>query len=170
MAVSTSLATGARSPRIYEPVPAAELRDAMRHWVTGVTVITTAWRDEMTGLVSNSFTSVSLEPALVSWCIDLRSSSLKLWSGTDNFAVHLLGDNQSHLVARFAQRGGDKFAGLDWRHGVCGSPLLAAPPLALECEVWARYQGGDHLIIVGRVISATRPDSFTPLTNHALYR
>jgi len=47
---------------------------------------------------------------------------------------------------------------------------LAAPPLALECEVWARYQGGDHLIVVGRVISATRPESFAPLTNHALYR
>jgi flavin reductase (DIM6/NTAB) family NADH-FMN oxidoreductase RutF len=170
MAVSNSLVAGARSPRIDEPVSATDLRDAMRHWVTGVTVITTAWRDEMTGLVSNSFTSVSLEPALVSWCIDLRSSSLELWRGTDNFAVHVLDDTQAHLVARFAQKGGDKFAGLNWRRGVCGSPLLAAPPLALECEVWARYQGGDHLIVVGRVISATRPESFAPLTNHALYR
>lgn len=170
MALSNSLATGERSPLIYDTVTSEELRDAMRHWVTGVTVITTAWREQMTGLVSNSFTSVSLEPALVSWCIDLRSSSLELWNRTDNFAVHVLGEEQVELVARFAKKGGDKFAGLDWHPGVCGSPMLAAPTLALECEVWARYQGGDHLIVVGRVIRATRPESFAPLTNHALYR
>ena len=170
MAVSNSLVTGERSPVISDMATPAELRDAMRHWVTGVTVITTAWHDQMTGLVSNSFTSVSLDPALVSWCIDLRSSSLELWNSTDNFAVHVLGEEQLDLVSRFARKGGDKFAGLDWRPGVCGSPMLAAPTLALECEVWARYPGGDHLIVVGRVIRATRPESLVPLTNHTLYR
>ena len=170
MALSNSLATGEWCPVIdNHAVTAAELRDAMRHWVTGVTVITTAWRDQVVGLVSNSFTSVSLEPALVSWCIDLRSSSLELWNDTDNFAVHVLGADQTALVGRFAKRGGDKFSGLDWVPGICGSPILAASVLALECEVWARYQGGDHLIVVGRVIRATQPESFAPLTNHAIY-
>ncbi|TFD12231.1 flavin reductase [Cryobacterium sp. TMT1-2-2] len=169
MALLNSLTTGERSTIIDIAVMSAELRDAMRHWVTGVTVITTSWRDQTAGLVSNSFTSVSLEPALVSWCIDLRSSSLELWNHTDNFAVHVLDEEQTALAARFAKKGGDKFSGMDWTPGICGSPMLAASPLALECEVWARYQGGDHLIVVGRVIRVTRPESFAPLTNHALY-
>lgn len=169
MAALNSLACCERNVAIHDGVTAAELRDAMRLWVTGVTVITTAWGDQRAGLVSNSFTSVSLEPALVSWCIDLRSSSLELWNHTDNFAVHVLGEDQKDLVARFAKKGGDKFTGLNWRAGVFGSPVLAAPTVALECEVWARYQGGDHLIIVGRVLRATRSEDFAPLTNHALY-
>lgn len=154
-------------------VSAAELRQSMQLWVTGVTVITTAWAGQTAGLVSNSFTSVSLEPALVSWCIDLKSSSVDMWRQTDNFAVHVLNSEQRHLVTRFARRGGDKFDGVAWSSGRYGSPILehsavSAAPLILECEVWDRYDGGDHLIVVGQVGSLLRPTHFDPLTNHAL--
>jgi 3-hydroxy-9,10-secoandrosta-1,3,5(10)-triene-9,17-dione monooxygenase reductase component len=154
---------------IAEAISPTELRNAMRHWVTGVTVITASYEGNPVGMVSNSFTSVSLDPPLVSWCVDLRSTSFDAWSQTDNFAVHILHHAQKSLVTSFAKRGGEKFEGVSWHAGVLNSPILDDATLSLECEVWSRLTAGDHLILIGRVIASTQPESFIPLTNHALY-
>jgi 3-hydroxy-9,10-secoandrosta-1,3,5(10)-triene-9,17-dione monooxygenase reductase component len=154
---------------VTQGISPTELRNAMRHWVTGVTVITTSHEGNPVGMVSNSFTSVSLEPPLVSWCVDLRSTSYDAWSKTDNFAVHVLDHEQKSLVASFAQRGGEKFEGITWHPGVHQSPILDDATFSLECEVWSRLTAGDHLILIGRVIASTQPEVFIPLTNHALY-
>jgi len=135
---------------LVDPV---ELQRVMSAWTTGVAVITAQSHQRLAGLVSNSFTSVSLEPPLVSWCVDRRSSNLETWLSADGFAVHVLGANESALVSRFARKGGDKFTGLDWQAGLTGAPLLARGVARLECRTWRQYDGGDHVILVGSVLS-----------------
>ncbi|MFI5706372.1 flavin reductase family protein [Kribbella sp. NPDC051620] len=134
---------------------ALDIRQVMAAWTTGVTVITGQYRGRPTGLVSNSFTSVSLEPALVSWCVDRRSSSIATWLRCEAFAVHVLGAHESELVARFARKGGNKFSGLDWEIGRSGAPLIRAGIARLECRTWRQYDGGDHVILVGEVVDVS---------------
>lgn len=144
---------------------ATAFREVLGAWPTGVVVITARHEGALAGLVSNSFTSVSLEPPIVSWCVDRSSSSAAVWLAARGFAVHVLGAEQSDLVKRFARRGGDKFAGLHWTEGVTGSPLLDGALARLECRTWQRYDGGDHVIVLGRVIGmSTAPGA--PLWFH----
>lgn len=147
------------TPASAAPEPAVgptELRQVMAAWTTGVAVITTCHRERPTGLVSTSFTSVSLDPPLVSWCVDRGSTSFDIWSRAEGFAVHILSADEADLVSRFARRGGDKFQNLDWRPGITGAPLLAAGVARLECRTHTRYDGGDHLILLGRVLVTGR--------------
>jgi len=146
-----------------------QLRQVMRHWTTGVAVITAAGPDGApAGLVSNSITSVSLEPALLSWCVDRRSSSFRTWSCTEAFSVHILGAENTDLVPRFAARGTDKFAGLPARRSPLGTPVLDRVPVRLDCTVWNRYDGGDHVIIIGQVQAVETAADILPLTNRQL--
>ncbi|MEA5454201.1 flavin reductase family protein [Sinomonas sp. JGH33] len=137
---------------LESPVTGLELRQAMRHWDTGVTVITAGSEPSgRIGLVSNSFTSVSLEPPLVSWCVDRNSSSFEAWCGAPSFSIHILDDEDAHLIPRFAARGTDKFAGLTTISTPLGTPALDAGRIRLDCRTWRTYDGGDHVIIVGEV-------------------
>lgn len=138
------------------------LRSFMRHWTTGTCVVTTAARGMRAGLVVNSFTSVSLEPALVSWCVDKASTSFGIWMDTENFSVHLLDPTTAHHIPRFVQRGVDKFAGLELLAGTTGSPALPDVQLRLDCRLWGRYEGGDHIIMVGAVDHIAQPDPTMP--------
>jgi 3-hydroxy-9,10-secoandrosta-1,3,5(10)-triene-9,17-dione monooxygenase reductase component len=147
---------------------ATELRSVMRHWATGICVVTTATAGRRAGLVMNSFASVSLNPALVSWCVDKASTSFDIWMETDNFSIHVLDQDGAHYVPRFAQRGVDKFEGLKTQVGSTGAPTLPDAAVRLDCRLWARYEGGDHIILVGRVDQITQPDSFAPLLSQHL--
>jgi flavin reductase (DIM6/NTAB) family NADH-FMN oxidoreductase RutF len=150
-------------------VTGADLRRAMGHWATGISVITTQSEGALAGLVSNSFTSVSLDPALVSWAVDKRSSSFDVWNTTDNFAVHILSESDRGLVQRFVAKGTDKFAGLAWEPGVLGSPIVASEVPRIECRLWQRVDAGDHVILIGEAVSVSDPESFRPLTNHVYW-
>ncbi|MDQ4504170.1 flavin reductase family protein [Sinomonas sp. ASV322] len=154
---------------VQNTVDGAELRRAMGHWATGISVITTDHAGTVAGLVSNSFTSVSLEPALVSWAVDKRSSSFDVWNSTDNFAVHILSESDRGLVQRFVARGTDKFAGLAWEPGALGSPIVADDVPRIECRLWQRVDAGDHVILIGEAVSVSDPESFRPLTNHVYW-
>lgn len=154
---------------VQNAVSALELRRVMGHWATGIAVITTEHKGQRAGLVSNSFTSLSLEPALVSWAVDRRSSSFGLWNGTDSFAVHILSEAHRDLVQRFAARGTDKFAGLAWEPGMLGAPNVATDVPRLECRVWDRVEAGDHVLLIGEAVSVSEPQEFLPLTNHAYW-
>lgn len=148
-----------------------ELRTMMGCWTTGVTVVTTR-SDNGTpiGLVCNSFTSVSLDPPLISWCIDSGSLAIDTWNTCPTFSVHVLAEADLDLVPRFAARGVDKFAGLDTHETALGTPGITGVATRLDCRVWARYEGGDHVILVGEVLSHAHEGPFPPLTNHALRR
>ncbi|MBT8162395.1 MULTISPECIES: flavin reductase family protein [Arthrobacter] len=138
---------------LESPIKGHELRQAMRHWASGIAVIT-AGPEPLTriGLVSNSFTSVSLEPPLVSWCVDRNSSSFEAWCRTPSFSIHILDEEDVHLVPRFAAKGTDKFAGLTTHATAVGTPALEAGCVRLDCRAWKTYDGGDHVIIIGEVV------------------
>lgn len=158
--------TRADVPRV--PVAAPELRSVMRHWATGICVVTTATGGRQAGLVMNSFASVSLEPALVSWCVDKASTSFDIWMETDNFSIHVLDQTDAHYVPRFARRGVDKFDGLRTQLGATGAPALPEVKIRLDCRLWSRYEGGDHIILLGRVDHIAQPESINPLLLHQL--
>jgi flavin reductase (DIM6/NTAB) family NADH-FMN oxidoreductase RutF len=150
-------------------VTGTDLRRAMGHWATGIAVITTSDSGTVAGLVSNSFTSISLDPPLVSWAVDKKSSSFDTWNRTDNYAVHVLSESHRDLVARFAAKGTDKFAGLAWEPGTLGSPIVADDVPRVECRLWQRVDAGDHVILIGEVVSVSDQDGFVPLTNHVYW-
>ncbi|MDQ4490028.1 flavin reductase family protein [Sinomonas sp. ASV486] len=150
-------------------VTGADLRRAMGRWATGISVMTTSDGGTVAGLVSNSFTSVSLDPPLVSWAVDKKSSSFEIWNRTDNYAVHILSESHQDLVKRFAAKGTDKFAGLAWEPGTLGSPIVADDVPHLECRLWQRVDAGDHVILIGEVVTVSDQDDFRPLTNHVYW-
>lgn len=150
-------------------VTGADLRRAMVHWASGLAVITTSDGGTLAGLVSNSFTSISLDPPLVSWAVDRASSSFEIWNRTDNYAVHILSESHRDLVQRFVAKGTDKFAGLAWESGVLGSPIVADDVPRVECRLWQRVGAGDHVILIGEVVNVSDQDGFIPLTNHVYW-
>jgi len=129
-----------------------ETRRAFGCFATGVAVATTLDKQGgRVGMTISSFNSVSLDPPLVLWSIANDSLSYDAFSAADHFAVNVLAEHQQDLSDRFAARGGDKFAGLECKEGLSGSPILPEFAACFECTTEFRYPGGDHMIIVGRV-------------------
>lgn len=135
-------------------IDSAELRRMLARWPTGVCVITTAAQDGTPiGKAANSFHTVSMEPALVSWCVDVGSTRYEDWVGAPGYVVHILSEEQLDLVGRFARKGGDKFADLAWTKGPFGMPLLENAALRIVCQSWAQYPAGDHTYLVGEILT-----------------
>jgi flavin reductase (DIM6/NTAB) family NADH-FMN oxidoreductase RutF len=138
------------------------LRHALGMFLTGVTVVTTvddAGRPR--GITANSFTSVSLDPPLVLFCVDQSAASCDAFRSCRGFGVHILGHEQQELASLFASRSPDKFAGLDCLPGVAGAPRLPECAAWLGCQTEQAIELGDHVVIVGRVcdfeVAAQRP-------------
>ena len=143
------------------------LRAATGAWATGVVVVTAAHSDGRdAGLVMVSLAPVSQEPPLVLWSVDRGSSSLDVWLEAPGFALHLLTADQEPLAWQFARKGAEKFDGLTVSRGIVGAPLLEGAAATLECTMHAQHDGGDHIILVGRVVAATVTDR-PPLVMHA---
>ncbi|HEY8449239.1 MAG TPA: flavin reductase family protein [Bacillota bacterium] len=127
-------------------------RQVLGHFATGITVVTT--RDaggEPRGLTVNAFTSVSLDPPLVLFSLDRNSTTAPAFEVADAFAINILRADQRPVAERFAQTGGDKFTVGQWRSGKTGVPVLADALACIECTKWQVYDGGDHLLYLGRV-------------------
>jgi flavin reductase (DIM6/NTAB) family NADH-FMN oxidoreductase RutF len=135
---------------------AREIRNVMGHFATGVTVITTS---DITGtpfgLTVNSFTSLSLNPPLVVVCVDKTVDCYSCFDESKVFAVNILSEDQEELSRRFATKGIEKFAGIQWRMGEHGLPLLDGVIGTIECKVTRSYEGGDHTLFLGEILSAT---------------
>jgi flavin reductase (DIM6/NTAB) family NADH-FMN oxidoreductase RutF len=136
---------------IYRP-DAGEFRAVLGQFATGVTIITAVDEGEPVGVAANSFTSVSLDPPLVLFCVARTSSTWPRIEHARKFAVNILGDHQEQLSGLFATKGADRFGQTDWHLGVGGSPVLHDTLAYLDCEFWNEYEGGDHIIVVGRVL------------------
>jgi 3-hydroxy-9,10-secoandrosta-1,3,5(10)-triene-9,17-dione monooxygenase reductase component len=131
-----------------------QFRNALGAFATGVTVVTTVdaqGRD--VGLTANSFNSVSLDPPLVLWSLGKQSSSMTAFAEASYFAVHLLGFGQRDLSERFSSKVADRFEGLPLTRGAGGVPLLEGCAGRFVCQTEYRYEGGDHVIFVGRVLA-----------------
>lgn len=127
-------------------------RQALGQFPTGVAVVTATHGGHVVGMTANSFSSVSLDPPLVSWSVAKSSPSHDAFVAADAFAVHFLGADHRDLALRFGTSGVDKFADMAHAPGETGAPLLEGLAPIFECKVWARYPGGDHTILVGEVV------------------
>ncbi|GAA2911416.1 flavin reductase family protein [Streptosporangium fragile] len=128
------------------------LREALGRYATGVAVVTTALPEGgRAGVTVNSFTSVSLDPPLVLWCLSRRAPSAPAFLAAGRFAVNVLAADQEHLSRRFATPLPDKFAGVETRPGPGGVPVLAGTLARFTCRTAATYDGGDHVIFVGEI-------------------
>ncbi len=147
-----------------ESVDVETLGAATGAWATGVVVVTARHEDGRdAGLVMVSLAPVSQEPPLVLWSVDRGSGSLDVWLEAPGFALHLLAADQEALAWQFARKGAEKFEGLAVSRGLTGAPLLAGATATIECAMHAQHDGGDHVILVGRVVAATvttRPPLF----------
>lgn len=129
------------------------LRQALGSFATGVTVVTTVGADgRRLGVTASSFNSVSLDPPLILWSLSGRSPNLAAFRDGRHFAVNVLAATQVELCNRFGRPQDDKFADLDVAAGLGGAPLLPGAVAQFECAHEASYPGGDHWIIVGRVL------------------
>ena len=147
-------------------VSAADFRDAIGHFATGVTVITSIDADgEPVGTTASAVTSLSLDPPLILVCFDRSSRTLESLVGHGAFAVNVLGARQQHLSANFARRGlAAAWDEVRHRRGRTGSPRIDGVIATLECTVEHRLEGGDHEIVVGRVREVeTTADDASPL-------
>ncbi len=130
---------------------ARAFRDALGRFATGVTVVTTAGPEGPVGFTANSFASVSLDPPLVLWSPARASARFAVFAQARHFAIHILAEEEAGLCARFARRGAG-FDGLDHRFSPEGIPLIPGTLARYECIQHATHDGGDHLVILGRVL------------------
>ncbi|MFG3441302.1 flavin reductase family protein [Nonomuraea sp. NPDC047897] len=128
------------------------LREAFGQFATGVAVVTTVTPSgERAGVTVNSFSSVSLDPPLVLWCLSDRAPSAPVFLRAGQFAVNVLAAGQAELSRRFATPAPDKFAGVDVLATPAGLPVLAGALATFACRTVTVHDGGDHHIFVGRV-------------------
>ncbi len=141
-------------------------RGALGQFATGVTIITTRsvdadGRPQLLGFTANSFNSVSLDPPLVLWSLALAAGSLPVFRDNSHYAVNVLASDQIELSRLFGARSAsrapdatsmaDRFAGIAWREGFRGAPILDGCCAWFECFNRSRYEEGDHVIFVGEV-------------------
>lgn len=129
-----------------------DYRRALGSFPTGVTIITAFDADHQPwGLTANSFTSVSLEPPIVSVCIAKAGRVFPTLAGADHFAVNILSAAQQDLALHFASIVENRFTGTEWTAG-SAAPLLDGASAHLECAVHERVDAGDHEILLGCVV------------------
>lgn len=136
-------------------------RDALGCFATGVTVVTTQTSEGPMGFTANSFAAVSLDPPLVLWSPAKSSSRFHHYAGARHYAIHVLDRDHAAWMERFA-RGGEGFHGLSHELNAEGVPVIHGALARFDCEQHAAHEGGDHLIVVGRVLRAAHRDG-TPL-------
>ena len=117
-----------------------------------MTVVTCLSGGRPLGLAVNSFTSASLEPPLVAFCVSRASSTWPKLRVAGMFCVNILAEDQEALSRTFAAHGADRFLGLGWTPAPSGAPVLSGVLAWIDCAVEAEYDAGDHLIVVGRVL------------------
>jgi flavin reductase (DIM6/NTAB) family NADH-FMN oxidoreductase RutF len=151
----------------HERAVDAELfRALLRRHAAGVVVITAPGAARPAGFTATSFTSVSLAPPLVSFCLDRRSSSWPALEAADHVGVHVLTEAQEGVARRFATSGIDRFAEpLRWRRGAHRVPVVDGALAVLVCRVVERVHAGDHAIVLAEPIHGEHSDG-APLVYH----
>ena len=126
-------------------------REALGHYASGITVITSHVDDEPIGFTCQSFYSVSMSPPLVSFSVMASSASYPRIRQAGRFAVNILSGEQVAISNQFARKGTDIWHGVDWHPSPLGNPVIAGSLHWLDCEIHAEHVAGDHLIVIGEV-------------------
>ena len=143
-----------------ETLDPRELRNAFSMFATGVTVVTTVnGEGRPIGLTCNSFSSVSLKPALVLWSLSLYSPNLQTFLQAPFFAVNILAAEQVDLSKRFSTQMKDRFGDLEWTAGEGGIPLIKGSAAQPQCRNETRHYSGDHIILIGQVLQFAYRDA-----------
>jgi 3-hydroxy-9,10-secoandrosta-1,3,5(10)-triene-9,17-dione monooxygenase reductase component len=138
---------------VIAPESGARLRHVLGCFATGVTVVTAVTPDGPVGMVANSFTSVSLDPPLVLFCAGLGSDTWPKIRPVGAFCVNVLGREQEALAHQFSAKGVDRYMAVEHAPGPVGAPRLAGALAQIDCQIFAEHPAGDHLIVVGAVVS-----------------
>lgn len=154
-----------REPIHYEAgSDARTLRDALGCFTTGVTIVTTTDVDGApVGLTANSFTSVSLDPPLVLFCLAKSSSNLEPFSAAEHFAVNVLHMGQQPASSVFARPNPDRFSAVQWETWETGAPIISGSMASFECVRHQVIDAGDHMVFIGRVTRAQYEPHRDPL-------
>jgi flavin reductase (DIM6/NTAB) family NADH-FMN oxidoreductase RutF len=143
-----------------------DYRRALAQFATGVTIVTTRAADgSPAGLTVNSFNSVSLEPPLVLWSLALKTSSLEAFRQCRHYAVNILAAGQLDAAKTFADSNADRFATVPWHPGPFDMPVIDGVVASLIVANRSLYTEGDHVILVGEVVTYEAPGG-DPLVFH----
>ena len=145
-------------------IDSRELRNAFGRFATGVCVITANPDDTPAfGMTVNSFSALSLEPPLLLWSLQNDSDCFEAFERAEGFTVNILGREQEDFSNACAKKGNHDLAEGDFTLGESGLPVLNEALASFECKTWARYPGGDHVILVGQVENMTNDNDAEPL-------
>lgn len=142
------------------------MREVLGHFASGVVVVTAAGSEGPLGFTCQSFASLSLDPPLVSLAPARTSTTWPRIRAVGAFCVNVLAEDQADLSAGFARREADRFAGVLWRPGPAGAPLLDGVCAWISCTLWREYDGGDHTIVAGLVHDLAADPTRSPLLFH----
>jgi 3-hydroxy-9,10-secoandrosta-1,3,5(10)-triene-9,17-dione monooxygenase reductase component len=149
-----------------EVVDPRTMRDVLGHFASGVTVVTAMTDEGPIGFTCQSFSSLSLDPPLVVFAPARTSRTWPQVRAAGRFCVNVLAEDQTALSAAFARSGVDKFAGVPWRPGRLGQPVLEDVVAWVDGELWAEYDGGDHTLVVAHVLDLGADAQRRPLLFH----
>ncbi|MEM8935390.1 MAG: flavin reductase family protein [Pseudomonadota bacterium] len=147
---------------VYRP-----LKDAFGRYATGVAIAACkAGDDEYVAITINSFTSVSLNPPLVLWCVERNASTFPAFMAADHYSVSILRADQKDASQRFASYQPKTLTGAEIEIWETGAPILKDRLAGFDCTIHERHQAGDHVILIGRVIQFDSIDG-APLVYYA---
>jgi len=146
----------------------SEFKTVVGKCPTGVVVVATSFGNKLWGVTVNSFTSVSLKPQLISFCLAKQSRNFYIFRETSYFSVNILSSNQSNISKHFASHILNKFQSIKYQIGeYANSPLIKGAISCVECQKYKQFDCGDHYIFIGEVGRAMTDDTKSPLIYYA---
>jgi 3-hydroxy-9,10-secoandrosta-1,3,5(10)-triene-9,17-dione monooxygenase reductase component len=145
------------------PTDPRHFRNVLGNFASGIAVITAIHNGEPVGLTCQSFSSVSLDPPLVTFIPAKTSGSYPRIREAGRFGINILASGQEEVCRQMATSGGPKFDGVEWSPSEGGAPRLAGSLAFIDCELQAELDGGDHLLVLGRVTGLEADPEADPL-------
>jgi len=147
-----------------------QFRDAMAQLATGVSVICARTPDgRFVGFTAGSFNSVSLDPPLVVWTLAHNAANLAAFESAERYAVNVLAHDQIELARRFSRPHADRFAGVPYRLGSSGAPLIEGCIAWFECKQHTQIKAGDHVLFLAEVEHCERRTGTGLIFHHSRY-
>jgi flavin reductase (DIM6/NTAB) family NADH-FMN oxidoreductase RutF len=140
---------------VAESVNQSDFREVIGHFMTGVTVITTAHEGQRYGVTASAFSSLSLDPPMLLVCLNRNLATADAVRASGTFAVNILCEDQGALATQFATRHPDKFRGVSVVPGMLDVPVLGEALAHIECEVHETVTAATHTVFLGRVRHAS---------------
>ena len=146
-------------------IDAQTFRKVLGSFASGVTVVTTIHPEtgKPVGVTVSAFSSLSMDPPLVLFCLGTKTASLPAFQENGHFCINVLSAGQQDISNRFASKVEDKFAGIEVKTGTAGLPVLNGCIATMECRLVQTVNGGDHDIFIGEIVAADYDMAVEPL-------